>query len=61
MMAVNDPPVSMHCDVKSGETVDTNTFRFFTNSGEFVEYLVWPALLLNKNGPLISKGVIQAI
>ena len=60
-MAVNDPPVHMIGDLKSGEVIDTNLFRHYTTSGDYVEYVVWPALLLNKQGPVISKGVVQAI
>lgn len=58
-MAVGDPPVVMSGDMKSGETIDTNLFRFYTKSGEYSEFVVWPALLLTKQGPVISKGVVQ--
>ncbi|XP_063413723.1 girdin-like isoform X3 [Mytilus trossulus] len=61
LMAVNDPPVHMFSDMKSGESIDTTYFRHFTSSGDYVEYVVWPALLISKKGPVISKGVVQAI
>ncbi|XP_076117657.1 uncharacterized protein LOC143085280 isoform X3 [Mytilus galloprovincialis] len=61
LMAVNDPPVHMFSDMKSGESIDTTYFRHFTSSGDYAEYVVWPALLLSKKGPVISKGVVQAI
>jgi hypothetical protein len=31
----------------------------YTTSGTFVDYIVWPALLLYKNGPVLVKGVAQ--
>lgn len=60
-MAVSDPPVYMLGDLKSGELIDSNLFRHFTKSGDYLEYVVWPALLLHKNGPVMCKGVVQAI
>ena len=31
------------------------------SSGEEVNYIVWPAMYLYKGGPIISKGVVQAM
>lgn len=61
LMAVSNPPVYMLGDLKSGELIDSNLFRHFTKSGDYSEYVVWPALLLHKNGPVMCKGVVQAI
>lgn len=34
-------------------------FRSFTQSGNDVDYVVWPALLMHEFGPLLLKGVVQ--
>ncbi|XP_061184514.1 uncharacterized protein LOC133192537 [Saccostrea echinata] len=57
MMHVQDPPMVL--DFGSSEIVDKNMFRLFTRSGEIVDFVVWPAVLLHENGPLVQKGVVQ--
>ena len=42
-----------------GSKFDTNLLKAYTKSGIHVEYIVWPALLLHKNGPVLVKGVAQ--
>ena len=56
---VQDPP--MYLDFEPGGVFDRLAFKEFTKSGTRVDYLVWPALYLYKDGPLLSKGVVQAI
>lgn len=34
-------------------------YRTYTRSGDVIEYIVWPALLLHENGPVLYKGVAQ--
>lgn len=58
MMHIQDPPMVLDFG-SSAEIVDKNVFRFFTRSGELVDFVVWPAVLLHDNGPLIQKGVVQ--
>ncbi|XP_062594697.1 uncharacterized protein LOC134256108 isoform X2 [Saccostrea cucullata] len=54
MMALQDPPVYM---VTSTDSVEM--YRAYTRSGDIIEYVVWPSLLLHKDGPLLYKGVAQ--
>jgi hypothetical protein len=56
---VQDPP--MYLDFEPVDVFDRLAFKEFTKSGTKVDYLVWPALYLYKDGPLLSKGVVQAI
>ena len=58
-MAIKDPPMYLDEDIPPGTVMDKNTYREFTKSGEIVEYVVWPALRLHKDGPVLYKGVIQ--
>jgi hypothetical protein len=50
---------------KNEETVvenlpfDKDLFKEYTRRGKFQDYIVWPAMRLHENGPLLSKGVAQ--
>ncbi|CAG2189921.1 unnamed protein product [Mytilus edulis] len=57
LSAVQDPP--MFLDFEPNETFDKSTFKEFTVSGSLMDYLVWPALLIQKDGAILSKGVVQ--
>lgn len=48
------PPVFMVFDASK-----TDLYRTYTRSGDVIEYIVWPALLLHENGPVLYKGVAQ--
>ncbi|XP_061188316.1 uncharacterized protein LOC133196438 [Saccostrea echinata] len=54
MMALQDPPVYMVTSTDSMEM-----YRAYTRSGDLIEYVVWPSLLLHEDGPLLYKGVAQ--
>jgi hypothetical protein len=57
LMVVQDPPLVLND--KAQDRFDTNTFKDYTKRGPFVEFVVWPALLLHESGPLLAKGVAQ--
>ncbi|XP_060565703.1 uncharacterized protein LOC132724760 isoform X1 [Ruditapes philippinarum] len=57
LCAVQDPPLEL--DAKFTNIFNTNIFKDYTKRGEFVDFVVWPAMLLHKGGPLLSKGVAQ--
>lgn len=59
LSAVQDPP--MFLDFEPNEAFDKSTFKEFTVSGSLMDYLVWPALLIQKDGAILSKGVVQPI
>lgn len=58
LSAVQDPPLMLSLN-KSHDRFDTNMFKDYTKRGPYVDFVVWPALLLHKNGPLLAKGVAQ--
>lgn len=39
---------------------DTNLFRFYSTSGDKYDFVVWPALLMYSEGPIIIKGLAHA-
>lgn len=60
-MVVQQPPMYLQFKVRHGSDADTSKFGFYSHPGHKTDYLVWPALLRDENGPLLQKGVIQAI
>ncbi|XP_060065873.1 golgin subfamily A member 6-like protein 24 [Ylistrum balloti] len=60
-MVVQQPPMYLQFKVRHGSEADTTKFDFYSHPGHKTDYLVWPALLRDENGPLLQKGVIQAI
>nr|XP_022328420.1 uncharacterized protein LOC111127508 isoform X2 [Crassostrea virginica] len=54
MMNIQDPRVHMVTKDDS-----TQMYRAYTRSGDVIDYVVWPSLLLYEDGPLLYKGVAQ--
>ncbi|XP_069131356.1 uncharacterized protein [Argopecten irradians] len=61
LCAIQDPSIEFIYDVKAGKNIDTKYFRQFDRSGDIVEYLVWPAMLLHNDGPVLSRGIVQVV
>jgi hypothetical protein len=59
MMAIQDPPMMVDFGPAQDEDVDKNVFRLYTKQGDKVAFVVWPAVFLHENGPLVQKGVLQ--
>ncbi|XP_062621113.1 uncharacterized protein LOC134282722 [Saccostrea cucullata] len=58
LMCVQDPPMHILW-LDKGNTYDPACFNMFMTKGKEVEYTVWPAVFLYKEGPLISKGYVK--
>ena len=58
-MCVKDPPVVLDFNFKRGDPFNKDKLSAFTKAGDSVDYLVWPMMYLNENGPVMSKGVTQ--
>ena len=60
MMVVQSPPMSVHIvDLTKQNRFDKNLYKEYTCTGQLVEYVVWPAMLLHENGSVVSKGIVQ--
>ncbi|VDI28449.1 tripartite motif-containing protein 66 [Mytilus galloprovincialis] len=59
-MAIQDPVMYLDEDVPVDTQIDKNTYKEFVKNGNTVAFVVWPALFLHKDGPLLYKGVVQA-
>ncbi|WAQ99142.1 hypothetical protein MAR_023515 [Mya arenaria] len=55
---VQDPPVVLVFEPANDAEAQT-LFRQYTATGVRLEFVVWPAMLLNQNGALLKKGVAQ--
>ena len=61
-MCIQDPPMAFIDRINRGAEFETDYFRKFRGChGNKFDYLVWPALLMYKGGPLVVKGVAQPI
>ncbi|XP_060552625.1 uncharacterized protein LOC132713939 [Ruditapes philippinarum] len=61
LMALHDPPLVMKMEVKPGEKFDTNIYTVYSQSGQTIDFLVWPPLYNGKDGGLLSKGVAEPV
>ncbi|XP_060591777.1 DNA ligase 1-like isoform X4 [Ruditapes philippinarum] len=59
LMRVQDPPVTLYWNVPDDRSFNSDVYRAYTKSGTHVEYVVWPAMYLHEDGPLLMKGVAQ--
>jgi len=41
------------------EHLNVDQFSHYTRSGPGIEYVVWPAMALYENGPILRKGTVQ--
>lgn len=57
-MVIKDPPMVLVLD-KEGTPFDKNIFSPYTSDGNTIDFVIWPALLLHKDGPVMAKGIAQ--
>jgi hypothetical protein len=59
-MCRHEPPVHIEFHhLQRDQKFDSNVFKPYTKSGTHLHYLVWLALYLHKDGPMLCKGVAQ--
>ena len=57
LMVVQDPPMVL--DNTKPDQFDTARYRGYQHNGPYTAYIVWPAIRLHNDGPLLSKGVAE--
>ncbi|XP_053399147.1 trichohyalin-like isoform X1 [Mercenaria mercenaria] len=55
--AVQDPPLVL--SISSSSKFDTSCYKEYTKRGPYVQFIVWPALLLQAQGAMLCKGIAQ--
>ena len=53
---IQNPPL-----VLEFESTNKEWYKKFTSPGQIVDYIVWPAVFLYENGPLLGKGIAQFV
>ncbi|KAJ8297684.1 hypothetical protein KUTeg_024215 [Tegillarca granosa] len=61
LMRIKNPPLQLVWDCTRGSEFNFDLFKPYMQSGKKIDFVVWPALLLYENGPLLSKGVAQPL
>ncbi|XP_052796281.1 uncharacterized protein LOC128228820 [Mya arenaria] len=59
LMLMHDPPVVIQKNVTKGSPFDKGSYKPYMTTGDKIDYVVWPALLLHEDGPVIAKGVVE--
>ncbi|KAK3579950.1 hypothetical protein CHS0354_033468 [Potamilus streckersoni] len=59
LMRIQLPPIELLFDIEPDGKFDHTYYKPYTTSGEKIAYPVWPAMLLHKDGPILSLGVVQ--
>ncbi|XP_062613093.1 uncharacterized protein LOC134274862 [Saccostrea cucullata] len=59
LFAIQDPAMQLWWP-KEQSKIDEDV-KEFTKRGTVISYVVWPTLYLHRNGPLMSKGVVQPV
>ncbi|KAL3879242.1 hypothetical protein ACJMK2_031548 [Sinanodonta woodiana] len=61
-MNIQEPPLELRgVRVSSDIEFEISAFKPYTVSGKKIEYIVWPALHLYIDGPILCKGVAQGM
>ena len=62
LMAIQEPPVHMEWGFKKGiSDFNKDVLKSYTKTGNTVAFMVWPALFLHRDGPLLCKGIAQGV
>ncbi|KAL3879246.1 hypothetical protein ACJMK2_031551 [Sinanodonta woodiana] len=62
LMNIQEPPLELRgLELLSGSTFDSTAFQSYIESGNKIKYIVWPAMYLYQNGPLLRKGIAQGM
>lgn len=61
-MTMQQPPMVFYFGGhKKNTQLERDYFQFYTKSGSLLDFVVWPALKLHENGPLLRKGVAEPL
>ncbi|XP_076117894.1 uncharacterized protein LOC143085437 isoform X1 [Mytilus galloprovincialis] len=61
LMNTHNPPLEFAEPPMSGQPYDKDSYKEFTVQGDTVSFVVWLPLLIEKDGAILTKGVIQPV
>ncbi|CAC5361577.1 unnamed protein product [Mytilus coruscus] len=59
LMVVQNPPMYIEEGPVRRSYINRDVYQEFTKRGSIIDYCVWPALYVEKGGPLGTKGIVQ--
>lgn len=59
LMNTQSPPLVLAEPLHAGQKIDTFQYKEFTKHGDTVSFVVWLPLLIEKDGAVLTKGVVQ--
>ncbi|KAJ8317652.1 hypothetical protein KUTeg_005556 [Tegillarca granosa] len=59
-MCLQDPPMVLDDSVTELGPFDTSLHKYYNKKGDLYNFIVWPILRLEKDGPLSTLGVAAA-
>lgn len=60
-MLTSEKPMHMKWTFHQGDVIDSLILENFKSEGTCVDFMVWPALYLFYDGPLLNKGFVKAM
>lgn len=61
LMNTHNPPLEFAEPPMCGQPYDKDSYKEFTKQGDTVSFVVWLPLLIEKDGAILTKGVVQPI
>ncbi|XP_061184465.1 uncharacterized protein LOC133192479 [Saccostrea echinata] len=61
MMKMQEVPMFLDFTCQREGPLNKDFYKEYTKSGKLCDYLVWPLLLLHKDGPVMQKGIVQPL
>ena len=60
-MVLQTPSLYINTEFKAapGEQFNADLFKFYTETGDTLDFIVWPPLYRQEGGAILSKGVAQ--
>lgn len=59
-MAVSEPEMYLDWTYQENTKIDNSVVQLFNTSGEFFDYIVWPAIYDRKDGNILRRAIVQA-
>ena len=59
LMAIQDPPMAVSREIRDDFRFDKTKYKEYTKLGQIVDFVVWPAVLIQDGGHLMAKGIVQ--
>lgn len=59
LMQVQYPPMVMDFSAKPGDNLNLEKWAVYQTRGPKIAFIIWPPILLHKDGPVVGKGYAE--